>query len=130
MFELTINDKVYQFNFGFGFRRELDPKVTRKIDGVSGRVEQLGVQMAIAGVMDGDIEDILTVLDCGNKGLDPRITRKELEEYIENPETDIDELREKVLDFLNRANATKNTVARLKELEAEQKAKKEAENEK
>ncbi len=130
MFELTINNKVYKFNFGFGFRRELDPKVTRKIDGVNGRVEHLGVQMAIAGVMDGDVEDILTVLDVGNKEFsgEERVTRKELEAYIEK-EADLDELCENLLDFLKRANATKKTVANLQELAAEQKAKKEAENE-
>lgn len=130
MFELTINEKVYKFRFGFGFRRELDPRITRKIDGVSGKVEQLGVQMAIAGIMDGDIEDILDVLDIANKEFEgeERITRKQLEKYIES-EADLDELCENLLDFLKRANATKKTVARLQEMADEQKAKKEAENE-
>ena len=121
MFELTINDKVYKFNFGFGFRRELDPKVTRKIDNVNGKVEQLGVQMAIAGVMDGDIEDILNVLDAANKGFEERVTRKELEAYIET--TDIDVLTEKILDFLKSANATKKIAVRLQEVAEEEKAK-------
>lgn len=127
MFELTINENVYQFNFGIGFRRELDPKITRKIDGVSGKVEHLGVQFAIAGVMDGDIEDIINVLDVANKGCNPRITRKAIEEYLENPETDIDALCDTLLDFFGNANATKKTVARIQESIAEQKAKKEAE---
>ena len=127
MFELTINEKVYQFNFGIGFRRELDPKITRKIDGVSGKVEHLGVQFAIAGVMDGDIEDIINVLDAANKGFEPRVTRKEIEAYLENPETDLDALCEKLLGFFENANATKKTVARIQESIAEQKAKKEAE---
>lgn len=127
MFELTINEKVYQFNFGIGFRRELDPKVTRKIDGVNGRVEQLGVQFVIAGIMDGEVEDIIAALDTANKGYEPRITRKELENYIESADTDIDELCERLLDFLKQANATKKTVAKLQEMMAEQKAKQEAE---
>lgn len=127
MFELTINEKVYQFNFGIGFRRELDPKITRKIDGVSGKVEHLGVQFAIAGVMDGDLEDIINVLEAANKGFEPRITRKDIEAYLDNPETDIDSLCEKLLGFFENANATKKTVARIQESIAEQKAKKEAE---
>lgn len=127
MFELTINEKVYQFNFGIGFRRELDPKITRKIDGVNGKVENLGVQFAIAGVMDGDFEEIINVLDAANKGCEPRITRKEIEVYLDNPETDIDSLCEKLLGFFESANATKKTVARIQESIAEQKAKKEAE---
>lgn len=130
MFELTINEKVYQFNFGIGFRRELDPKVTRKIDGVTGKVENLGVQTVIAGVMDGDIEDIITVLDAGNKGLEPRITRKEIEAFIESEDTDLDALCEKLVDFFERANCTKKTVERLKKMIEEQKAKQEAEQSK
>lgn len=127
MFELTINEKVYQFNFGIGFRRELDPKITRKIDGVSGKVEHLGVQFTIAGVMDGDIEDIINALDAANKGFEPRITRKEIEAYLDSPETDLDALCEKLLGFFENANATKNTVKRLKETIEEQKAKQKAE---
>ena len=130
MFELTINDKVYQFNFGIGFRRQLDPTITRKIDGVNGKVEQLGVQFAIAGIMDGDLEDIINVLYVANSGFDPRITKKELEAYVDDVNTDIDQLCEDLLDFLKQANATRKTVARLQEMAAEQKAKKEAENEK
>lgn len=127
MFELTINNQVYQFNFGIGFRRAIDPTITRKIDGVQGKVEQLGLQMAIAGVMDGDVEDIINVLDIANKGFEPRITRSTLEAYIEDETTDIDELCEKLLGFFEKANVTKKIVARLKETVAEQKAKKEAE---
>ena len=127
MFELTINEKVYQFNFGIGFRRELDPKITRKIDGVNGKVEQLGLQMVIAGVMDGDVEDIITVLDAANKGFEPRISRKEIENYIENEDTDLDALCEKLIGFFERANCTKKTVQNLKKMLEEQKAKKEAE---
>ena len=127
MFELTINEKVYQFNFGIGFRREVDPKVTRKIDGVSGKVENLGLQFAIAGVMDGDVEDIVNVLDAANKGYEPRITRKEIEAFIDSEDTDLDALCEKLIGFFENANATKKIVARLQEMAEEQKAKKAAE---
>ena len=127
MFELTINEKVYPVNFGFGFRREIDPKVTRKIDGVNGKVENLGLQTAIAGVMDGDVEEIVNVIDAANKGCEPRITRKELEEYLENESTDLDALCEKLLDFFGRANCTKKTVEMLNKMIAEQKAKQAAE---
>ena len=56
MFELTINNTVYEFNFGMGFMRELDPTVTKPIDGIKGKVQNLGVQYAIAGIIDGDVE--------------------------------------------------------------------------
>lgn len=127
MFELTIKEKVYQFNFGFGFIRELDPKVKKEVEGVKGKVQDMGVQFAIAGLIDGDVNDLINVLDAANKSFEPRITRKELEEHIENEETDIDELFKNVMDFLESANCTKRTVAKVKELIEEQKAKQAAE---
>ena len=123
MFEITIKDTVYQLNFGFGFRREIDPRVTQKNNDLQGKVTNLGVQQLIAGVMDGDPEDVLTAIEVGNKGFEPRITRKELEAYIESDEVDIDYLIEKLLCFFERANCTKKTLQRLQEFAEEQKAK-------
>lgn len=34
MFELTINDTVYQFNFGMGFMREINKRVSAPVDGL------------------------------------------------------------------------------------------------
>ena len=123
MFEITINDKVYSFNFGFGFMREVDPKVTKEIDGVKGKVQNMGVQYAIAGILDGDVYELINVLDAANKSFDPRITRKELEEYIENEDTDIDRLFADVVGFFERANCTKKIIANLKEMIEKEKAK-------
>lgn len=123
MFEITINDTVYQLNFGFGFRREIDPRVTQKNNDIQGKVTNLGVQSLIAGVMDGDTEDILTAIEVGNKGFEPRITRKELEVYLESEEADLDEIIEKLLSFFERANCTKKTYQRLQEFAEAEKAK-------
>lgn len=128
MFELTINEKVYSFNFGFGFMREIDPKITKEIDGVKGKVQNMGLQYAIAGIMDGDVYDLVNVLEAANKGFEPRITRKELEAHIENSGTNVDELFKDVLDFLENANCTKKTVANLKKAIEEAKAKENAES--
>lgn len=123
MFELTINEKVYQFNFGFGFMREIDPKITKKIEDVNGKVQNMGLQFAIAGILDGDVNELAEVLEAANKGYEPRITRKEIEEFIENSNTDLDKLLADVLDFLRTANCTKKTVAKLEEMLEEEKAK-------
>lgn len=123
MFELTINDKVYSFNFGFGFMREIDPKVKKEIDGVKGKTQDVGVQFTIASILDGDLNELVNALEAANKGCDPRITRKEIESYIENEDTDIDGLFADVLGFLERANCTKKTVANLKEIIEKEKAK-------
>ena len=130
MFELTINNNVYKFVFGMGFLKDLDPTITRKIDGVTGKVEQLGVQYAVAGIIDGNVFDLVNVLDVGNKYADgDRLSRKDIETYIEDVETDLDELFEKVLDFLSRANVTKKVVANIQKAIEAEKAKQAAKNE-
>lgn len=126
MFELTIKEKVYQFNFGMGFIREIDPTVTKEIEGVKGKVQNLGLQYAIAGVIDGDVVTLADVLFRANKGFEPRVTQKEIEGYIEDENTDLDALFADVLDFFKRANVTKKTAQSLLEAIENEKAKAEA----
>lgn len=123
MFELTINDRVYQFNFGMGFLREIDPTVTKPIEGVKGKVQNLGLQYAVAGIIDGDVSTLADVLLRANKGCDPRLTQKEIESYIENESTDLDALFDEVLGFLRSANATKKTTLTMEEAVEKEKAK-------
>ena len=77
----------------------------------------------IAGIMDGDPEDLVNALDLANKGQNPRVTRALLDSYIEDPDTDIDHLLEVTLDFLEKANVTKKIAERLKKRIEEEKAK-------
>ena len=128
MFELTINNTVYEFNFGMGFMRELDPTVTKPIDGVKGKVQNLGVQYAIAGIIDGDVEALGDVLLRGNKGFNPRLTQKDVDAFIENEETNLDEVFEAVLGFLKSANVTKKITLNLIETIEKEKAKEAAKN--
>lgn len=130
MFELTINDKVYSFNFGIGFLKDIDPTITKPIDGIKGKAQNMGLQYAIGGVMDCNVIDIADVLVRANKGYDPRITLKEVEAWLDDPETDIEELSEKLLDFFKSANATKKLTLNLIEAVEKEKAKAEAEAEK
>lgn len=116
--ELTINGQVYEFNFGMGFLREVNKKATVQVDGVKGAEKNLGLRMAVAGIVDGDVETLVDVLDLANKGRDPRATKTVLDSYIDDPDTDIDKLFEDVMDFLKKTNATrKTTVAFLEEVE-------------
>lgn len=123
MFELTINEKVYQFKFGMGFLRKLDPTVTKPIEDIKGKVQNLGVQYAVAGIMDGDVMTLADVLVRANEGFTPRVTLKEIEEYIESEDTDIDALFADVLGFLKSANATKKITLSLVEAVEKEKAK-------
>lgn len=113
MFELTINNEVYQFHFGMGFLREVNKKLSKPIDGVKDGKQNIGLQYTVAGIIDGDLETLVDVLDTANKDQKPRITRAALDAYIEDENTDIDALFEDVLGFLKNANATKKVTENL-----------------
>lgn len=120
MFELTINDVVYQFHFGMGFMREINKKIGTPVDGLPDVKKNIGLQYYIAGIIDNDLEALVTVLEVANKNQKPRITPAVLDSYIDDPDTDIDELFGSVLDFLRNANATRKTVANLMNLVEQQ----------
>lgn len=120
--ELTINDKVYEFKAGIGFLRDANKRVQQKIEG-SDRVKDTGLQFLVAGLIDGEVEDLIDALDLMNKGFEPRLTKKQIEEYIEEVE-DIDKLFDDVLGFLKNANVSKRITNNLLKAVEEQKKKK------
>ena len=123
MFELTINEVVYQFNFGMGFMREINKTLSAPVEGNKDIKKNIGLRFKVASLYDGDLEALVEILEAANKGQSPRVTRLLLDAYIDNPETDVDALIEEVLDFLRNANATKKTVAAIDEAVAAEKAK-------
>ena len=110
MMELTINGQVYQFNFGMGFLREANKIKNPNVKTVD---KNYGSRFLISGVIDGDPETLVDVLDLANKGQDPRVTKAALDAYIDDSETDIDQLFEDTLGFLRKANATRKLVTKL-----------------
>ena len=122
MMELTISGKVYQFKFGMGFMRDLNRQVSAPVDGLKDISKNIGLRYKLSGLFDGDVEDLVDVLDCANKGFEPRVTRDVLDEYIDDENTDINELFETVMDFLSKANATRRAMEDIKrEVEKQQK---------
>lgn len=120
MMELTINGQVYQFNFGMGFLREANKTIIETNN--AGAKRNAGASYMIAGLYDGNTEDLVNILDLANKGQDPRVTKQQLDNYIDDPNTEVDELFERTLDFLRKANATRKTVKKLEERIEEAKA--------
>jgi hypothetical protein len=116
MFELTINEVVYQFNFGMGFLREINKRVNVPVDGLPGVKENVGLRYAVGMLLVNDLETLVDVLHTANMGCNPRITRNALDSYIDNETTDIEALFAEVLDFLEKANATKKTTKDLLEV--------------
>ena len=124
MFELTIKGEVYQFNFGMGFLREINKKISTPVDGL--KDVNIGLQYIVASVIDGDPEALVDLLEVANKGFSPRVSRNLLDSYIDDAETDIDDLFKTVIDFLKNANATKKAVETILEAVEKQKAKEQA----
>lgn len=121
MFELTINGTVYQFKFGIGFVRAINKAAQMPITGVPGASQEVGLALAVTKVLDGDVIALIDVLELANRGYEPRITKQTLEDYIDSDETDIDELFNKVTDFLEKANATKKITEKMRNAAEEQK---------
>lgn len=124
MFELAIQEQVYQFKFGIGFVKEINKTVAKPVDGIPGEKEEVGLRYSIAKIMDGDVLELIRILVLANKGFEPRITEKVLETYIDDELEDIDTLFNSVMDFLEKANATRRTTKEL--LEAVRKAEEKA----
>lgn len=107
--ELTIGKTVYEFKAGIGFMRDINDRIKQDVQNMKGVQNSVGLRYYTALLIDGDIDALIEVLWCMNKGFDPRVTKDILEGYIEDVE-DIDNLFKKVLDFLSQSNACRKTV--------------------
>lgn len=126
MYELEMNGQMVKLNFGMGFLRDINKTVTVPVNGMQDVKQNVGLRYTVGRLTDYDVEALVDVLFTANKGCDPRITMDGLDAFINDENTDIDEVFEKTLGFLKTANATKNaTLEALKIIEKE-KAKQEA----
>ena len=122
MMELMINGVTYIFKAGIGFMYAADKTYVTKDD--NGREVKQGLSYMIAEIMDGNIETLVKALYMMNEGQSPRLKKSDIEDYIEDESTDIDELFKEVLDFFEKSNCTKKTVQKLNKIIQEQQTKK------
>lgn len=119
--ELTINNKVYQFGFNIGFLRNINKTITVDVDGMDGVKRNVGLRYSVGLLLDGDLETLVDVLDLANKGQSTRLTKQAIEEFIDNTDTDVDEVFDNVIEGLKQANATKKaTLATIEAIEKAQ----------
>lgn len=126
MYELEMNGQMVKFNFGMGFLREINKTVTVPVDGMKDMKQNVGLRYKVGRLNDYDVEALVEVLFMANKGCDPRITIDGLDAFINDENTDIDEVFEKTLGFLKKANATKNATLDVLNAIEKEKAKREA----
>lgn len=111
MAELEINGKIYPLRFGMGFLRTIDKTVQRETG--PGVTEDLGFRVKIAQLVDGSFTALEEVILIANQTEKPRLSLKELDEWMENEDTDLKELYEKVIGFLENSNVCKMQVSQL-----------------
>lgn len=126
MYELEMNGQMIPFNFGMGFLREINKTAKAPVEGVNGVTQNIGLRYTVSRLIDKDAEALVEVLDIANKECQPRITKKSIDFFIDDENTDIDEVFEKVMGFLKTANATKNITLEVLENVEKEKAKREA----
>ena len=120
MMELTINEQIYGFNFGIGFLKEINKKVTMPDESVPKKMKEVGFKYYVAEMLDGDVLALIEILKTANVGTEPRVTEKMLSDYIDDESTDLDGLFEEVQDFLSKANATKKDFRKIQKAYEEQ----------
>ena len=107
--QVTINGKNVRLNFGVGFVRELD-----RYFGLSNQAGfnlGLGLTKAIPGLKSYDTSVLSEVIQCASE---PRVSLADVDALIDDPKTDIEKLFDEVLRNLEKANAVKLAVKKLK----------------
>jgi hypothetical protein len=107
-----------------GFLREINKKVGTPVDGLPDVKKNVGLRYKLAGLFDGDLEDLTEILLAANKGLSPRLSVENLDYYIDNECEDVEALFAEVIDFLKSVNACKKTMNELQEMADRERAKK------
>lgn len=108
--ELTIENKTYNFRFGIGFVRYLDGKSSIEQNGVQFGI---GLETLIPNLLTGNTVTLSDCLFVANRTENSRVTQEQLDNYIDNENTNIDDLFDDVLKELKKSNATKKKAEML-----------------
>ena len=100
--ELTINDKEYNFIFGFGFIREMNRRYSVVEQGMT---MKLGLDSTLVNFFNEDIETLIEMLKVANATESPRVAEKDLIALV--GEIGSDKLFDLVLEELKKSEFTK-----------------------
>lgn len=100
--ELTIDEKIYNFIFGYRFIKELNKKheVSER-----GMILKAGLDNALMNFFSGDIETLVEMLKIANATENPRVSEKDIVEWIEENGSEV--LFDLVLEELKKSEFTK-----------------------
>lgn len=105
--EITIKGQSYPLRFGLKFVKEVNGREMAPVDGLIGVEQGIGLNLMIANIIDGSVEDLASAIMTANKTEEPRIKEDDLLEFLEDDATNIDDVFEKVLGFFEKANCTR-----------------------
>ena len=111
-FELIMNGQPYEFVFGMGFYKTINAMASSKVPNSNYSINT-GMKFIMAQVIDRDIEALAEVLMTANKGMNPRLSQKDLYAFFEDADTDIEKVFDTVIDFFGKANVTIPTYKEL-----------------
>ena len=110
--EIEIKNTSYTFKAGFAFLHKVNKEVTAPVDGFD-KKKEIGLPWLAANIIDGDIDSLVKCLLDMNMNQTPRLTKEDLEEWLEEEVDDIDAVFKKVIDFLLSANVCKKALAQV-----------------
>ncbi|MBP2098312.1 tail assembly chaperone [Enterococcus rivorum] len=99
--ELTIDEKLFECKFGYGFLKEINKRYSVDRGGMQ---LKLGIGAIVSNLMLSDVDTLFEVLLIGNMTEKPRMTVKHLEEYVEKNGTK--DLFQEVMDELKKSEYT------------------------
>lgn len=124
--EIEVNGQIYGFKFGFGFLKEINKDYKSMVE--LGVTIPSGLRYQLSAMLDGNMDSLLRILMVANKTEKPRISESALIDYLDDEDTDIDALKDEIVDFLEKSNAcktqTKALLTALQEKKAEAKPQK------
>lgn len=113
--QVTIGKKDYSLNFGVHFVREIDKLVGVEMS-IQGTKQSLGFGLtkAVLGLKSYDSAMLSTIIYAAAWDNKKRPSQTEVDNFLDNPDTDIEKLFDDVTAEMMKANAVKVATKNLK----------------
>lgn len=108
--ELTINGKKYNFKFGIKFVRILNDIAGATMQGMK---FGMALSTTLPGLQSDDPSALSDVLFAANATEKPRLTRNEIDEYLES-DADLEAVFNQTIKEITESNATKLVAKKMK----------------